>query len=312
MGVGSVPILGKEFALTVTQKDLYEALDMLAKAGLRKAIASPQVGAFFDFRQKALTVFGGIAPDWLEDCMSAALRAKIGCLAPGLGQLPDTFDHSVVEDTHMPGLAKLLAKLFVNAAPAWASALRERAAALKKQEAAKDAANKTEASAIFEKRAATAEGTEKGATPAEGTAATTAGGESAAEATHPLEGDIIMIGGLSKKYGGSEGRVTKVTAKEVVVTITSGIFAGDQGKRFKHDSVIIIKPSALRTSVAAGRKAPNPSAALAPEAAAASAPAGEKAPNPSAALAPEAAAASAPGKAECDAGTELAKLLMEG
>ena len=288
----------------MAQKDLYEALDMLAKAGLRKAIASPQVGAFCDFRQEAKSVFGSIAPDWLDGCMSAALRAKIGCLAPGLGQLPDTFDYRVVEDTHMPGLAKLLAKLFVNAAPTWASALRERAAALRKEEAAKDAANKTETAAIVEKGAATAtaaivekgaataEGTEKGATPAEGTAATTAGGVSAAEATHPLEGDIIMIGGNSKKYGGSEGRVTKVTVKEVVVTITSGIYAGDQGKRFKHDSVIIIKPSAMRTSVAARA-------------------AGRKAPNPSAALAPEAAAASAPDNAEGDAGTELAKLLME-
>ena len=40
----------KEFAPTVTEQNLYQMLDMIANAGLRKAISSPSVAAFCDFR----------------------------------------------------------------------------------------------------------------------------------------------------------------------------------------------------------------------------------------------------------------------
>ena len=237
--------------------------------------------------------------------MSAALRSKVGCLAPGLDQLPDTFDSSVVENKNAQVLAKRLAKLFVNAAPTWVSALRERAATIAK-EAAK--ANNKEA----EKSAALAPAAAGAAAATEPAAHAAAASEeqqlAQLEAEGLCVGDIVMIGSSSKKYGGDEARVTKLMSKQIVVVMTSGNYAGEKGRRFRPSAVNLIKPSALRKAAASGRKAPDAAAAVAPAAAAAEAAAAAVAPED------EAAAAAVPedeeeSEAE-DAGSKLAQLLM--
>ena len=111
-----------------------DAATLVAKAGLRKSVTNPLVGSVVDFQTEVQAQFAEQA--WVPGVLEAASRAKLN--AKHWKDVAVPADGIVEAD--MVLLSRMLGKMFPFRAPEWVTSLREKAAELRQQRKAAEAA----------------------------------------------------------------------------------------------------------------------------------------------------------------------------
>lgn len=278
--------------MSMSHKQLWKMVALVAESGLRKWVPNPLVAALVEYRADMSAAFApgsaASAPVWVAELHRIVAKSRLQ--VAHWATIPDSFDCSVVEKDHLPALAKALGKLWSNKAPEWVASLRANAKEGKDKEQDKKAEKKQPKKADDCNDDKTTKGDDcDDDTPNKGDdcdgdkaqddeeeeqqvgSSAPEATISAASAPEFAVGDIVrLLEGAGKRIAKQEAQVTKVMPKTLQVSL---LHLQEKPKTVTKTWCQIIQHSTLK-SLGAVRVASSPSssAVVAPDLSAAKAP----------------------------------------